>query len=834
MKKNLFLCLFALLGFLSAAAQTTGNKGFKLNVNSGDAYLDCGDITQLNKAAAYTIESWVNVTLDDLPDRFIIFKKEQPDERNRIKVQVEKNGQIYVMQANGADGAYAQTSAECYPKSGWHHIALVYDGTKTSTDEGVIILYIDGIRQAFSNSFFKQTTGEIDAPFVLGSPSLACYDEVRIWNKALDLETISKWKSYKVLDSHPDKASLVAYYDFQNVSGTTVPDLQGAYPATFKTTEAEIKDIDLKIFEEVGEMTIESAMVSQKTGNAYAKEENVELLTLKINTVGAGELSLSGLDFSLDGTTRLSDIASINVYYAGDKAQITDESFTMNYQALRPGTTGKLELRDGENAGKQALLVGNNFFIIAVRLKPTATDQNKLDGQITKLYFSNGNSITPENPNPTGDMTIRQINKLDEAAYTQKCKDYNNKVVFGWFPWFSVTSIDKVDWKGLTHVSPIGFEIDKGNYTPTFEDKGIDLKWPWIDFINDAHKNGVKVLAAITGNVRDGGNTAFYVDLFGDSQKMRTAAAAIAKFTDKYNLDGINMDIEEFYNSVPNHGAKYNELIKYIKEELDKINPDFELSVATYPGNESNEWDFKGMLRSADYLTIMMYNIGQTFTCPLNDAQRRIKQFWLDIDIPASDLVIAWPYYGNLYKNSSKVGTATLGDVPKYSKDNDITWDDAAKGNVYKYTDEEGANMTAYTEDLQSLRLKYDYTVKGDFKGIGIWALGQDAGMEEEAYGLIREFYDSTYKGTGISTTQSNGNISVYPTLVEDKLFINLNGNDKTNPTVTVYGMMGQILKQENLSDGTHFIPLNNLSTGYYVVKVQCDSETASFRIIKK
>ena len=740
---------------------------------------------------------------------------------------------IYVMQANGADGAYAQTSAGCYPKSGWHHIALVYDGTKTSTDEGVIILYIDGIRQAFSNAFFKPTTGDIDASFVLGGASLACYDEVRIWNKALDLETISKWKSYKVLDSHPEKANLVAYYDFQNVSETTVPDLQGAYPATFKTTEAEIKDIDLKIFEEVGEMTIESAMVSQKTGNAYAKEENIELLTLKINTVGAGELSLSGLDISLDGTTKLTDIASINVYYAGDKAQITDESFTMNYQALRPGN-GKLELRDEVNAGKQALLVGNNFFIVAIRLKPTATDGGKLDGQITKLYFSNGNSITPENPNPNGDMTIRQINELDEAAYTQKCKDYNNKIGSGWFPWFSVTTIDKVDWKGLTHVAPIGFEIDKGNYTPTFEDKGIDLKWPWIDFINDAHKNGVKVLAAITGNVRDGGNTAFYVDLFGDSQKMRTAAAAIAKFTDKYNLDGINMDIEEFYNSVPNHGAKYNELIKYIKEELDKINPDFELSVATYPGNESNEWDFKGMLQSADYLTIMMYNIGQTFTCPLNDAQRRIKQFWLDINIPASDIVIAWPYYGNLYKNGSKVGTATLGDVPKYSKDNNITWDDAAKGNVYKYTDEDGANMTAYTEDLQSLRLKYDYTIKGGFKGIGIWALGQDAGMEEEAYGLIREFYDSTYQGTGISTTQSSGNISVYPTLVEDELFVNLNGNDETNLTVTVYGTMGQILKQENLSDGTRFIHLNNLSTGYYVVKVQCDSETASFRIIKK
>ena len=94
-----------------------------------------------------------------------------------------------------------------------------------------------------------------------------------------------------MLVSHPDKDALVAYYDFQNVTDTTVPDLKGSYPATFKTSEAEIQDIDLKIFEEVGEMTIESAMVSQNTGNAYVKQENIQLLTLKINTVGAGALN---------------------------------------------------------------------------------------------------------------------------------------------------------------------------------------------------------------------------------------------------------------------------------------------------------------------------------------------------------------------------------------------------------------------------------------------------------------------------------------------------------------------------------------------------------------
>lgn len=831
MKRNLFLCFLCLFCTITTAtAQLSGNKGFKLNVNSNDAYLDCGDITQLNNTSAYTIETWVNVNLDDLADRFIIFKKEQSDERNRIKVQVEKNGQIYVMQASN-DGAYAQTSAGAYPKSGWHHIALVYDGTKTSTDEGVIILYIDGIKQSFSNAFFKQKTATIDANFVIGSPSIASYDEIRVWNKSLSAETISKWKSYKVLDSHPDKDALVAYYDFQNVTGTTVPDLKGSYPATFKTSEAEIQDIDLKIFEEVGEMTIESAMVSQNTGNAYVKEENIQLLTLKINTVGAGELYLSGLDFSLDGTTKLSDIISVNVYYAGNKAQISDDAYTMNYQALRPGSTGKIELRDGENSEKQLLSVGNNFFIVAIRLKPTATDMNKLDGQITKLYFDNGNEMTPQDPSPSGDMTIRQIYTLNQEAYTQKCAAFNNQIVFGWFPWFSVNTIDKVDWKGLTHISPIGFEIDKGNYVPTFEDKGIDLKWPWIDFINDAHKNGVKVIAAITGNVRDGGNTQFYIDLFSDSQKMRAAATAIAQFVDKYNLDGINMDIEEFYNTIPNHGAKYNELIKYINEELENINPDFELSVATYPGNEEGAWDFPGMLKYSDFLTIMMYNIGTTFTCPLPNAKERIQKYWLDINIPASDLVIAWPYYGNLFKDGNNVGTATLGNIPMYSKDNNIIWDESAQCNIYKYN-EEGANMTAYVEDIKSLGLKYDYTKQGGFKGIGIWALGQDAGMESQAYALIREYFDTTYEGSSIEKNDITGNISIYPIPVQNKL--NIRTTHNSTILVKIYNSTGQLVLNKTLASTDEYIDVNNLASGYYIVQVQTDTDAKTFRVIKK
>jgi len=249
MNKKLIVSFLSFVSCFCLFAQTEGNKAFQLNVNNGDAYLDCGDVSELNNTSQYTIEMWVNVTLNDLPDRFIIFKKE-PTETNRIKVQVEKNGQIYVMQSNGGDGAFAQTPVGTYPESGWHHIALVYDGEKGTSGNGAMILYIDGVKQPLSDATFKGTTGNMEGSFAVGGPALNVqYDEVRIWDKAMEAVTIMEWKGYKVLDSHPDKEALAAYYDFQNVSGASVPDLAGQYPAVFEESEASILDTELAVLE---------------------------------------------------------------------------------------------------------------------------------------------------------------------------------------------------------------------------------------------------------------------------------------------------------------------------------------------------------------------------------------------------------------------------------------------------------------------------------------------------------------------------------------------------------------------------------------------------------
>ena len=52
-------------------------------------------------------------------------------------------------------------------------------------------------------------------------------DEVRLWQTALQAETIQEWKFKTITDEHPDYAQLIAYYPFNTVEGNLVFDVHG-------------------------------------------------------------------------------------------------------------------------------------------------------------------------------------------------------------------------------------------------------------------------------------------------------------------------------------------------------------------------------------------------------------------------------------------------------------------------------------------------------------------------------------------------------------------------------------------------------------------------------
>ena len=107
----------------------------------------------------------------------------------------------------------------------WHHVAYSRDGT-------IGKLYVDGIEVGNHTADFILTSSDlwsIGQEYDLGPGTTdfidAEFDEVRIWNVT---RSQSQIQSQMLNRLNGDEANLVAYFDFDQTSGTVLPDLTGA------------------------------------------------------------------------------------------------------------------------------------------------------------------------------------------------------------------------------------------------------------------------------------------------------------------------------------------------------------------------------------------------------------------------------------------------------------------------------------------------------------------------------------------------------------------------------------------------------------------------------
>ena len=110
----------------------------------------------------------------------------------------------------------------------WHHVAASYDGTTRT-------IYLDGNIVASDNP-----SGPHDVPdasnVTIGvtNPDGGEYfdgwiDELRVWNRSLPQDTIQAWMIKEITPSHPDYAHLVAYYKFDEGTGTIAHDSSSSH-----------------------------------------------------------------------------------------------------------------------------------------------------------------------------------------------------------------------------------------------------------------------------------------------------------------------------------------------------------------------------------------------------------------------------------------------------------------------------------------------------------------------------------------------------------------------------------------------------------------------------
>ncbi len=108
----------------------------------------------------------------------------------------------------------------------WHHVAVVLnnDGSPTTKE---VKLYVDGQEETYSNTKNRAINTKkitllcVNATPVAGSILKGELDEVRIWSKALSQSEIQAKMNKELTGTETD---LELYFNFNNVSGASVPD----------------------------------------------------------------------------------------------------------------------------------------------------------------------------------------------------------------------------------------------------------------------------------------------------------------------------------------------------------------------------------------------------------------------------------------------------------------------------------------------------------------------------------------------------------------------------------------------------------------------------------
>lgn len=286
----------------------------------------------------------------------------------------------------------------------------------------------------------------------------------------------------------------------------------------------------------------------------------------------------------------------------------------------------------------------------------------------------------------------------------------------------------------LNEVAPNYFSLDT-------DGKLVITNAADISFVDDMHTRGISVVPYLTNdwNQQSGINALNNREILSD---------AIAQAVKAYNLDGINVDIE---NLNQNQRADYVDFIRLLREKL-PAGKTIAVAVAANPYGAVTGWqgsyDYAGLAQYCDYLMLMTYDESYYGSEPgsvssLSFTENSIK--YALSQVSKEKIVLGLPFYGRIWSSSGQYpqgygisntriaqlisayhGTVTI-DRATQSACAEITI--AAKDikpviNGHTLT---AGTYTIWYENEQTVKLRLALVQKYDIKGTGSWSLGQES-----------------------------------------------------------------------------------------------------------
>ncbi|MDL4842678.1 LysM peptidoglycan-binding domain-containing protein [Aquibacillus rhizosphaerae] len=482
-----------------------------------------------------------------------------------------------------------------------------------------------------------------------------------------------------------------------------------------------------------------------------------------------GPLSIEIFQTDLAGNSGIVQASTIEKDTVIEQPDIAKSGISLQNQqyiynvigTAEPKATVDITLTDAEgnqiakrtvNADDRGFFMLNNIFFEQSMLKglEVSITQTDLAGNTSEVitvdttYYTvtEGDTLytIAKRYNTTVDalMSVNQLtSEVIQPNQTIQLPIHASEVVNLGYMYFGNTNeyVNTVNQTGHTMniVSPSYFDINPdGTLKLTYQ---VDP-----NFIKTMHQQGVRVVPFLSNHWnRDVGRAML--------ANKELAARQIADAIERYNLDGVNVDIENVTDADRENYTEFVRLLRQLIPDTKEVS----VAVAANPNGWSTGWhgsyDYTGLAKYADYLMIMSYDEsypgGEAGPVASADWVERSIQYAINQQVPNEKIVMGIAHYGRYWIEGFNYGGFGISNsqVEKMINmyDGEVVFDEISKTPKAIVTIENddpimmvaGSNLipgtyTIWFENDASIEQKLSLVSEYNIRGVGNWSVGQE------------------------------------------------------------------------------------------------------------
>lgn len=282
------------------------------------------------------------------------------------------------------------------------------------------------------------------------------------------------------------------------------------------------------------------------------------------------------------------------------------------------------------------------------------------------------------------------------------------------------------------------FRISANNPT-TIENFGEFTDQDIRTLVAIAHRNNVKIMPVIHNLLYRPGGTTLAKNvvkvLVSNEQNRNAFALNVLRLLQRYNFDGVNIDIEDvFIEDSANLSLLYAEIARVLRPRGYFFSASIPSRVSDAPFNPfSDPFNYAAIGNAVDEFVVMLYN---EHGWPGSGPGPVVSIGWMErvlrytiSKMPKEKVVGAVSVFGFDFNLTTGRNTYVTYDMAinlarRYNRE--VVFDEETQTPMFAYTDAQGNNHEVWFEDARSIYAKIELTWELGIKGIALWRLGME------------------------------------------------------------------------------------------------------------